>query len=165
MSIDIFGLTIGLPDLFWTVINFFILLLVLNMFLFKPVLKHMRARDAKISRAIESGKQADIELENARNASHQEILETGIQARQFVSEAHTKALNEKAKTVSEAEKEAHQIRTDLLDKISSEKEEHLREVSENMENYVTLLTNRLLHSDAGFRHSELIKKIVNTSKE
>ena len=165
MVIDIFGLELGLPDLFWTIINFFLLILILKFLLINPVLKHLRARDAKIKAALEAGQNADLELANAKEASRNEIKETALQTRQFVNEAHNNALEKKAAKIAEAEKEAHDIRSALFEKISKEKKENEQLVNEKMDSYVTLLTNKLLNSNEGSENSELIKKVVNTAKE
>lgn len=116
-------LSINFSELIWTIINFFLLFFALKHFLFKPLLRFMDARQAKIDAGTEAERQARAKLdENAQDLAEQKA-ETRRQARAILDEAaaqdakraaevYAKA-SEAAKTLWETEEERlkeHQAR-------------------------------------------------------
>ena len=61
-------MTVQFPILLWTVINFCLLMLILNHFLFKPMLAFMDKRQEKIERAARKKEEYDRALAEADTA-------------------------------------------------------------------------------------------------
>ena len=61
-------MTVQFPILLWTVINFCLLMLILNHFLFKPMLAFMDKRQEKIERAARKKEEYDRALAEANTA-------------------------------------------------------------------------------------------------
>ena len=59
-------LSINFSELFWGIFNFFLLLFLLNRFLYKPLIKFMDDRKARIDAGLDEEKKA-LEEEQANN--------------------------------------------------------------------------------------------------
>ena len=61
-------MSINISELIWTVICFFVLLVVLKKLLFDPLVSFMTARDARIQDGISAGRTAQQQLDAAAQA-------------------------------------------------------------------------------------------------
>ena len=61
-------MSINISELIWTVICFFVLLVVLKKLLFDPLVSFMAARDARIQAGISAGRTAQQQLDAAAQA-------------------------------------------------------------------------------------------------
>ena len=61
-------MSINISELIWTVICFFVLLVVLKKLLFDPLVSFMAARDARIQDGISAGRTAQQQLDAAAQA-------------------------------------------------------------------------------------------------
>ena len=62
-------MSINISELIWTVICFFVLLVVLKKLLFDPLVSFMAARDARIQDGISAGRTAQQQLDAAAQAT------------------------------------------------------------------------------------------------
>ncbi|HOX30213.1 MAG TPA: F0F1 ATP synthase subunit B [Candidatus Paceibacterota bacterium] len=92
------GLGINWNLLVAEIVNFFILLLVLKKFLYKPVLGMLEERRAKIEEGIKKSEEAETSLQKIR-ALGEEIKEKGEQKARDVMVIAEKRSQEKAKTI------------------------------------------------------------------
>ena len=56
-------ISINISELIWTVINFFLLLFLLNRFLYKPVISFMEERQARIDAKLREEEEAKARIE------------------------------------------------------------------------------------------------------
>ena len=56
-------ISINISELIWTVINFFLLLFLLNRFLYKPVISFMEQRQARIDAKLREEEKAKARIE------------------------------------------------------------------------------------------------------
>lgn len=56
---------IDVSVLVWTIINFSVLMLLLGRFLFRPLIAHMKQRDAHVRQGMDAGAESRSRLENA----------------------------------------------------------------------------------------------------
>src|SRR5215813_12400797 len=91
--------------IFWTVVTFVLLALVLKRFAWKPILGIIDAREKAIREALEESKRARQAAEEAL-AKNKEMV------------AHARA--DAARIVSEGQKEAQRLRSEILEKARTE---------------------------------------------
>ena len=165
MVLDIVGLQISVPELIWTIICFFLLLFLLNRFLYKPILKVMDERNAKIAAGMNAGKKAaDAMLENdALLAS--ELSEKGNDARALISGEREKAEKEKSQLILDARKKAEGISSSVREKLSAEEEETVAGIENELPELVALLSEKLLGSDEAAKDAALLSECISASKE
>ncbi|MGA8831032.1 MAG: hypothetical protein ACLQT6_11820 [Desulfomonilaceae bacterium] len=130
--------------LFIQLINFLILLLLLNSLLYKPVLAKIRERDAKIGADRDKASQLDAEVLE-QEKKHQEAL---IEARQVAG-------NEKAELLAEAKKseadilekariEAARIVDDMKSSIQAESEKARTALKGEMASLAQSISEKIL---------------------
>ena len=104
-------MSINLSEVILTVVNFIVLMLLLNQFLYKPVVKFVDERKARIQAGLDAQAEAEQALENCQQSLQAELTETHQQSKQLESsirrEAHGKcdALLEDAAKQAQAQKQ------------------------------------------------------------
>ena len=81
------ALGFSLPSLISNLINFTILLIVLRLFLYKPILRLLDERKARIQEGLERAEQAASEASASEAEARQAIEEAQQQARELVAQA------------------------------------------------------------------------------
>ncbi len=122
-------LGINLPMLVAQAVNFLILLVVLTIFVYRPLLKIMKERQAKIAFGIRGAELAEATMAEAKNKYEQRIKEADKEAVNIVSQAEVKAGERKKEIVTEAEKRGETILAEAKITAANRKEEELSQLS------------------------------------
>ncbi len=144
MVIDIVGLEISIPTVIWTIINFFLLMFLLNKLLFKPVLKNMDERRKLVDDGLKIGHDAELKMAETTERLNSEITALHDEARVLIDESRSAAEKQKIDTIKNAREQAVDIRRDISTRISKEETEAQHTVEENMSEFVCKLANKLL---------------------
>jgi F-type H+-transporting ATPase subunit b len=102
----------------WTLVTFGLLLILLRLFAWKPLLSIIEQRERAIRESLESSRSAREEAEAALEEN-----------RKILADARRAA----AEVIQKGERDAQQVKADLLDKARAEQEEILRQGREEME--------------------------------
>ena len=123
---------ISIADLLLTVINFFILMGLLYVVLYRPVLNILSTREAKIKRENEElarfRKEAE-ELKNQWEAKNQELADD---RHRILEEAKQQGLKEKEELIRQAREEALQILARARQEVERERNRAWEELWEEM---------------------------------
>lgn len=165
MVLNIVGLQISVPEFIWTIINFFLLMFLLKIFLYDPILKFMDKRQANIDAGIAEGKKAEISLAENNERLSAEIARSGEEARELISEARGEAEKAKNETLSEAHAKAADIHNEVCSRVSDEETSEREAIEESLPELVNVLTKRLLHSDESLSDSKTVNDCINAAKE
>lgn len=165
MVLNIVGLTISVPEFIWTIISFFLLMFLLNKFLYKPVIKFMDEREKRIAAGLQEGREAQKTLEENEEALKAELADTGSRAREIIAEARANADKAKGETLDEAHKEAERLHRDVRERVKSAEESQRSTVEQSMPELVAVLTDRLLGGGEASGEKTLIDECVAASKE
>jgi F-type H+-transporting ATPase subunit b len=126
------------------VINFVILLILLRLFLYKPVLKMLNERRQKIQESLEQADKVRQEAE-IRQAEFQRELE---EARRTSQEAAARAAQETEKMreaiLVDARKEAEQIREQAHQQIEVERQQTMAELQNQVADLSVALTRKVI---------------------
>lgn len=130
-------MSINISELIWTVICFFVLLVVLKKLLFDPLVSFMAARDARIQDGLNAGRTAQQQLDAA------------------------------ARTRSEAQRKqaAAQATRAMRARVRDEETAAAAAVDAKLPELVTALTGGLLGSDAAERNAAQIRQWVAPAHE
>ena len=165
MTLAVFGLEICVPDLIWTIIDFFILFFLLRIFLFKPILNFMEKRQDNILTGFRLGRQADTALQEAEEEFRMELDRCGKEAVQIVSDARKQSLAERGGILQDAKLEAEEIRQQIDARILSEEEAIRSRTAGKIPEYVAILADRLLSfSDPGKGRQEILAEMEKTNR-
>lgn len=106
----------------WAVVNFGILVAILNKFLFKPILGVMDERAAEVSANIDKAEADRIEAERMKAEYDSALTNARKEAAGIVSEAQKTAESKKEEILQSARTEAEEMHENALKKIADERE-------------------------------------------
>ena len=135
-------MSINISELIWTVICFFVLLVVLKKLLFDPLVSFMAARDARIQDGLNAGRTAQQQLDAAARARSEAQRKQAAAADALLAEAKSAAERARAQETAAA-----------------------AAVDAKLPELVTALTGGLLGSDAAERNAAQIRQWVAPAHE
>ena len=150
-------MSINISELIWTVICFFVLLVVLKKLLFDPLVSFMAARDARIQDGISAGRTAQARSDAQRRQS--------AAADALLAEAKSASERKRAQTLQAAHQEAAQAMRDVRARVRSEETAAAAAVDAKLPELVTALTGGLLGSDTAERSAAQIRQWVAPTHE
>ena len=117
------ALGFSLPSLVINLINFTILLIVLRLFLYKPVLRLLDERKRRIQEGLERAEQAADAASASEQESRRVIEEAQAQARQMMQQAQETAAQLRADLETRARADADQIVTRAREEVRVERDQ------------------------------------------
>ena len=129
------------------VINFLILLYLLNRFLFKPVLARLDERSEKISRGLEDAETAARDRELARAEREAAVSEARKEASEMIANANKIATDTRNEILSEARSEAEKVTTRAREEIVAEKDRAMAELRAQVADLALAAAGRLVRSE------------------
>ena len=110
------------------VINFLILLYLLNRFLFKPVLARLDERSEKIAKGLEDAEVAARDRELARAEREAAVAEARKEANEMIARANKIAEDTRNEILTSARAEADKVSTRAREEIVAEKDKAMAEI-------------------------------------
>ncbi len=162
--LNIFGLEICTADFLWTIVSFFLFMFLLNKILFKPVLKLMDERKARIDADLEKGKQARAALKENEAQLAQELAQTGADARGVINSARSEAEKAKGEVLDAAHAQAEKLHKSVRERVKAQEATAESEIDGSMPELVAILSDRLLGSEAA-NDKELIAECIKTNAQ
>jgi F-type H+-transporting ATPase subunit b len=123
---DAFGVDVF--KLAFQIVNFLILLFLLNRFLFKPVLRRIDERNAQLSQGLEDAAAAARDRELARAEREAALAEARKESEALVARAAKTAEATSAEILATARASADQLTERAREEIAAEKERALAEI-------------------------------------
>lgn len=137
-------ISINLSELIWTVINFFLLLFLLNRFLFKPVTTFMADRQARIDAKLREEQDAKARIEENEERLLEEKTKSREEAKQMLAKNAEELGKQNAEALQEAKKASVQNRKALEEALARKQEMTGEELQKAAPELAALLTERLL---------------------
>ena len=158
-------MSINISELIWTVICFFVLLVVLKKLLFDPLVSFMAARDARIQDGLNAGRTAQQQLDAAARARSEAQRKQAAAADALLAEAKSAAERARAQALQSAHQEAAQATRAMRARVRDEETAAAAAVDAKLPELVTALTGGLLGSDAAERNAAQIRQWVAPAHE
>jgi F-type H+-transporting ATPase subunit b len=117
------ALGFSLPALVSNLINFTILLVVLRLFLYKPVLKLLDERRARIQEGLERAEQAASEASASEAEARAAVEAAQLQGREFVAQAQAGAMQLRTELEERARADAEQIVARAREEVQIERDQ------------------------------------------
>jgi F-type H+-transporting ATPase subunit b len=134
-------------DLFklgFQVLNFLLLLYLLNRFLFKPVMARIDERQGRIRRGLEDAEKAARDREQAQAEREAAIVEARKEAEAMIARATKIAEDSRNEIVAEARSEAEKVVTRAREEIVAEKEKAMAEIRGQVADLALLAAGKLV---------------------
>ena len=158
-------MSINISELIWTVICFFVLLVVLKKLLFDPLVSFMAARDARIQDGLSAGRTAQQQLDAAARARSEAQRKQAAAADALLAEAKSAAERARAQALQSAHQEAAQATRAMRARVRDEETAAAAAGDAKLPELVTALTGGLLGSDAAERNAAQIRQWVAPAHE
>lgn len=158
-------MSINISELIWTVICFFVLLVVLKKLLFDPLVSFMAARDARIQDGLNAGRTGQQQLDAAARARSEAQRKQAAAADALLAEAKSAAERARAQALQSAHQEAAQATRAMRARVRDEETAAAAAVDAKLPELVTALTGGLLGSDAAERNAAQIRQWVAPAHE
>ena len=158
-------MSINISELIWTVICFFVLLVVLKKLLFDPLVSFMAARDARFQDGLNAGRTAQQQLDAAARARSEAQRKQAAAADALLAEAKSAAERARAQALQSAHQEAAQATRAMRARVRDEETAAAAAVDAKLPELVTALTGGLLGSDAAERNAAQIRQWVAPAHE
>ncbi len=158
-------MSINISELIWTVICFFVLLVVLKKLLFDPLVSFMAARDARIQDGLSAGRTAQQQLDAAARDRSEAQRKQAAAADALLAEAKNAAERTRAQALQSAHQEAAQATRAMRARVRDEETAAAAAVDAKLPELVTALTGGLLGSDAAERNAAQIRQWVAPAHE
>ncbi len=137
-------ISINLSELIWTVINFFLLLFLLNRFLFKPVTAFMANRQARIDAGLREEQAAKEDIEKNNERLQEEKAKSREEAKELLARNSEELEKHGAEALQEARLASVQNRKQLEEALADKQEKTGEQLREAAPELAAILTERLL---------------------
>ena len=123
-------ISINISELIWTVINFFLLLFLLNRFLYKPVISFMEQRQARIDAKLREEEEAKARIEENDARILDEKARSREEAKKLLALNAEEIEKHNAEVLQEAKKASVQNRKDSEAALSQRQEKTAQQLHE-----------------------------------
>lgn len=134
-------------ELFWTIINFFLLYFILKNLLYKPLLKFMDERQARIDAGLAAEKKAQEALMGSKALLTDEKAKCTQDARNLLERDKSAYEARQAQLARAYREQSVQKRQELKKTVAETANEEQARFEENEEELTELLISRLLSAD------------------
>ena len=142
---DAFG--VDLPKLVFQIINFLLILYLLNRFLFKRVLALLDERGERISKGLEDAAAAARDRELARAEREAALDEARKEAQTMIARATKIAEDSRTEIVAAARDEAEKVAARASEEITAEKQRAIAELRAQVADLALEAAGRLVKSE------------------
>ena len=130
--------------LLFQVLNFLLLLWLLNRYLFKPVLARLDERQTRIQKGLEDAEAAARDRELARAEREAAVAEARKEAQAMIARATKIAEDSRNEIVAEARAEAEKVSVRAREEITAEKEKAMAELRAQVADLAVLAAGRVI---------------------
>jgi F-type H+-transporting ATPase subunit b len=139
--------SVDLPTLAFQIINFLVLLYLLNRFLFKRVLGMLDERNARIAKGLEDAQTAARDRELARAEREAAVAEARKEASEMLAKANKIAEDTRNGILADARSEAEKVTQRAREEIVAEKEKAMGELRTQVADLALAAAGKLVRSD------------------
>jgi F-type H+-transporting ATPase subunit b len=129
------------------ILNFLLLLYLLNRFMFKPLMARMDERSTKIEKGLEDAEAAARDRELARAEREAAVSEARKEAAEMIARANKIAEDTRNEILGDARTEAEKVTTRAREEINAEKERAMSELRAQVADLALIAAGKLVRSE------------------
>ena len=137
-------MNIHIPDMIWAIINFLVLVAILNKFLYKPLMGMLDARKEEIKNKLGEAETARDEAIKMKEEYTLEMLTARREAQEIIVKATKLAEDSKTTIISEARDESANMIKKAQEEIRLEKEKAKAELRNEVASLAVLAAEKIL---------------------
>jgi F-type H+-transporting ATPase subunit b len=129
----------------WTLISFFILLILLKKVAFPPILKGMKKREETIKQQLEEAQKTKKEAENLLEDYKRQLAEARSEAQKIINEGKSLGENMRKEIVQKAQQESNQIVKRAQEEIELQKQKAILELQEKIADLSIMAATKIIN--------------------
>ncbi|HJP70776.1 MAG TPA: F0F1 ATP synthase subunit B [Candidatus Limnocylindria bacterium] len=143
------------------IVNFLILLYLLNRFLFKPVLARLDERSSKISKGLEDAETAARDRELARAEREAAVSEARKEAAEMLANANKIATDTRNEILSQAKADAEKVTERAREEITAEKDRAMSQLRAQVADLALDAASKLVRAEMNTAtHRRLVEEFL-----
>lgn len=154
-------MSVNIHDMIWAIINFIILVAILNKFLYKPILGVLDARKQDIKNKLDEAANARNEAIQVKEEYTKEMQNARQEAQEIISKATKLAEESKSGILQEARVESEKVLKKAQEEIRLEKEKAKAELRNEVAALAVMAAGRVLERTIQREdHEQMIRQFV-----
>ncbi|PKM90128.1 MAG: ATP synthase F0 subunit B [Firmicutes bacterium HGW-Firmicutes-12] len=154
-------MSVNIHDMIWAIVNFLVLVAILNKFLYKPILGMLDARKLDIKSRLDEANDARNEAMQVKEEYTREMQNARIEAQEIITKATKLAENSKTGIIQEARVESEKVIKKAQEEIRLEKEKAKTELRNEVATLAVLAAGRVLERTIKPEdHEQMISQFV-----
>ena len=129
------------------IVNFVLLLIILQRLAYKPVLKMLKERSDKIEKSLRQAKRIEEELKNTEETKITEIKKARKEAGEIIKEAYETSEQKTQETLEKTKAKTQEIVEKAKLEIRAEKEKSIKETKKEIAEISILIAKKIMGSD------------------
>ncbi|MDK2822300.1 MAG: F-type H+-transporting ATPase subunit b [Clostridia bacterium] len=151
-------MSIHLPDMVWAIINFLILVAILNKFLYKPVTKMLDERKKEVVSNLDRAEAAKLEAEKLKDEYASHLQNARKEAQEIIAKANKLGEETKNEIVAQAKSEAEKISAKAQEEIKLEKNKALAELRDEVASLAIMAAEKIISKNIDNKDQEKMVK-------
>jgi len=147
------------------IVNFLILLFLLNRLLFKPVLRMMDQRAAKIRESVDEAQRMQQLADEIREMNEKSVEEAKHRANELINAATHTAAQMREQAAQQAREEAERMIERARDEIQLERDRAIADVRKEAVNLAIYAAGKVVERDLDAdKHREFVEKVLDEAE-
>jgi len=154
-------MSIHIPDLVYAIINFLILVAILNKFLYKPVTKMLNERRNEVVYNLDKAEKAKIDSEKMKDEYVSHLQNAKSEAQEIIAKANKMGEQTKNEIVTQARAEAEKVSIKAQEEIRLEKIKALGELRDEVASLAVLAAEKIISKNIDSKdHEKMVQDFV-----
>ena len=135
---------INISELILTIVNFVVLMLLLNKFLYRPLVRFMDERKARIEAGLEEEAKAKRDLDACEDERRKAMSAQNQKAHELVTASKREARAQCAAMYREANAEARDLKLEVKERLAQEKDADYQQIQAIVPELIALLADHMM---------------------
>ena len=131
-------------DILINLLNLIVLLVLLRLIVWKPMMRYLSARAARVQADLDGAEQAKLETEEQKAELRRNVEALEAQGREMVRESQSKASQEAQEIIQNAHCQADAMLTEAREKIEGERSQAITKARYEIAQIATDMASRIL---------------------
>jgi F-type H+-transporting ATPase subunit b len=146
----------------WTLISFFLLLILLWKLAYPQILKAMKKREETIQQQLEEARKTKQEAENLLEEYRRQLSEARSEAQKVINEGKELGENMRKEIVQKAQQESNQIVKRAQEEIELQKQKAILELQEKIADLSIMAASKIINKSLDTEdHRRLVEEYIS----
>ncbi len=148
-------------SIFWSVVNFLILMYLLQRFLYKPITELLDKRENKINSDLDEANRQKEEARKIKEEYQTKLATADDEAQSIIQKAEQTGKKNAKEIVEEAREKAESLQEKKMEEINQAKRDALRELRKEVASLSLQIAARLIEKELDEKaHQKLVEKYI-----